>query len=101
VIKVFKLISGEELISAVDNNDSSCYFLKNPATIMIQQGVKGMSVGLAPYMVYAKGNVQLRLSAIASEGEADEELATQYNRIFGSGIEVVPASALSGLKIVS
>jgi hypothetical protein len=100
VIKVFKLISGEELISKVSNIGGG-YALDNPATIMIQQGVKGMSVGLAPYMVYAKGNVHLHLTAIASEAEADEELASQYNRIFGSGIEVVLASALSGLQIVS
>jgi hypothetical protein len=100
VIKVFKMISGEELISEVSSIGGG-YALKNPATIMIQQGVKGMSVGLAPYMVYAKGDVNLYLSAIASEAEADDELANQYNRIFGSGIEVVPANALSGLQIVS
>ena len=100
MIKVFKLISGEELISKV-SDISGGYALENPATIMIQQSAQGMGVGLAPYMVYAKGKIHLHLSAIASEAEADEEMASQYNRIFGSGIEVVPASALSGLKIAT
>ena len=100
MIKVFKLISGEELISKVSEIGAG-YALENPATIMIQQGVKGMSVGLAPYMVYAKGSVHLHLTSIAAEADADDELANQYNRIFGSGIEVVPASALSGLQIAT
>ena len=98
-VKVFKLINGEELISEVFNTYGETYELKNPANIMLQQTAQGqMGVGIAPYMPYASGNVTLYKTAIASEAEPDQGMINEYNRIFGSGIEVVSASALVGLK---
>jgi len=52
-------------------------------------------------MPYAESNITLYASSIATEGTPAKNMANEYNRIFGSGIEVVPASALSGLQIVS
>ena len=98
-VKVFKLINGEELISEVFNTYDGSYELKNPANIMLQQTGNGqMGVGIAPYMPYADGNVRLNWSAIAAEAEPEQSMINEYNRIFGSGIEVVSASALAGLK---
>ena len=101
-IKVFKMMNGEEIIGAVTAGSEVGYFLENPATIMVQQNEQGqVGVGLAPYMPYVQGKVYIYKSAISSEGDPESKMAKEYNRIFGSGIEVVPASALSGLKIVS
>lgn len=98
-VKVFKLINGEELISEVFNTYEGQYELKNPANIMLQPTQNGqMGVGIAPYMPYAAGNVKLNWTAIASEAEPEQSMINEYNRIFGSGIEVVSASALVGLK---
>ncbi len=98
-VKVFKLINGEELISEVFNHYSDYFELKNPANIMLQQTGNGqMGVGIAPYMPYASGNVNLYKNAIAAEAEPDQSMINEYNRIFGSGIEIAPASALAGLK---
>lgn len=98
-IKVFKMINGEELISEVVNSLAEVYQLRNPATIMLQQTASGqMGVGIAPYMPYVEGDVELRKTAIASEGEPEQKMTNEYNRIFGSGIEVVSAGALAGLK---
>ena len=62
---------------------------------------KGVGVGLAPYMPYAESDITLYATSIATEGIPAKNMANEYNRIFGAGIEVVSASALSGLKIVS
>jgi len=98
-VKVFKLINGEELISEVFNTFGESFELKNPANIMLQQTGNGqMGVGIAPYMPYANGNISLYKGAIAAEAEPDQSMINEYNRIFGSGIEVVSASALAGLK---
>jgi len=98
-VKVFKLINGEELISEIHNPYDKHYELKNPANIMLQQTASGqMGVGMAPYMPYADGNINLNKSAIAAEAIPDQGMVNEYNRIFGSGIEVVSASALAGLK---
>lgn len=98
-VRVFKMINGEEIISEVSNHYDKHFELKNPANIMLQPTSGGqMGVGIAPYMPYASGNVSLYKSAIASEAEPEQSMINEYNRIFGSGIEVVSASALAGLK---
>jgi hypothetical protein len=98
-IKVFKMINGEEIISEVFNEYADFYELKNPASIMLQPTQSGaMGVGIAPYMPYVTGNCNLRKTAIAAEGEPEQKMTNEYNRIFGSGIEVVPAGAIAGLK---
>jgi hypothetical protein len=98
-VKVFKLINGEELISEIHNHYDKHFELKNPANIMLQPTQNGqMGVGIAPYMPYADGNVNLYKSAIASEATPEQSMINEYNRIFGSGIEIAPASALAGLR---
>ena len=100
MIKVFKLLNGEEIIAKTEVTGLG-YALTDPAAIVIQQTEKGVGVALAPYMPYAESEITLHATAIATEGTPAKNMATEYNRIFGSGIEVIPASALSGLKIVS
>jgi hypothetical protein len=90
-IKVYKLINGEEIITKVTGEDESSIQCENPASIVIQDAGGGKAgVGMAPYMPYIeKGGVSIMKNALASEGTADEKLAGEYNRIFGSGL-VVP-----------
>jgi len=97
-IRVFKLINGEELIGEIFNRFDRHLELKSPAVIVIQQTQQGVGVALMPYMPYASGNIELHRQAIASEAEPDIKMVNEYNRIFGSGIEVVSASALAGIK---
>lgn len=96
-VRVFKLVNGEDLIGEVFNWYDSHVELKNPAQIVLQQTQQGVGVGLAPYMPFVEGNLELSRSAIAAQGEPKQEMANEYNRIFGSGIVVAPANAISGL----
>lgn len=96
-IKVYKLINGEDLIGEVFNVYADYVELKNPAQIVLQQSERGVGVGLAPYMPFVEGNLELKKSAIAAEGQPKQEMANEYNRIFGSGIVVAPANAIAGL----
>ena len=98
-VKVFKMINGEEVISKVTSSSEAGYFLEDPATIMLQPTQNGgMGVGIAPYMPYVEGKVFLNRTAIAAEGIPEKKMQNEYNRIFGSGIEIAPASVLAGLK---
>lgn len=99
-VKVFKLINGEEIISAIDVNKAfeERVFLDKPAMIVMQQSERGMGVGLAPFMPYAAGEIELNRAAIAAEAAPDPKMAAEYNRIFGSGIEIAPASVLANLR---
>jgi hypothetical protein len=97
-IKVFKLISGEELIARVTETGLG-YTLDNPATIMMQQTKEGIGMALMAYMPYADGSIELFQACIASEGTPSDKMVNEYNRLFGSGIEIAPASALAGLQM--
>jgi hypothetical protein len=56
-----------------------------------------MGVAIAPYMPYADGNVTLYSNAIAADCKPDVNLVNEYNKIFGSGIQIAPASVLATL----
>lgn len=96
-VKVWRLINGDEMIGEVFNQFDQFIEVKNPAQIMLQRTEQGVGVALAPTMPYVEGNYKVMRTAIAIEGEANQQLANEYNRVFGTGIQVVPASALSGL----
>jgi hypothetical protein len=98
-IKVFKLISGEEIIAEMFSWKDGLYELKSPATIIMQQTEKGIGMALMAYMPYADGNINLYKQCIASEGVPSDKMINEYNRLFGSGIEIAPASALAGLQM--
>ncbi len=93
MIKVFKLINGEELIAKVETSTNG-YLLKDPAAIVIQQTEKGVGVGLAPYMPYALSQITLNNTAVVSEASPNLNMENEYNRIFGSGIQIASAGAI-------
>ena len=95
-IKVFKLISGEELIGKAEVTGLG-YTIEAPATILMQQTKDGVGLALMPYMPYTEGKVKLFSQSIATEGTPSDKMINEYNRLFGSGIEIAPASALVGL----
>ena len=96
-VKVFKLLNGEELIGEVYSEFDGFIKLENPAQIMLQQTQNGVGVGLAPYMPYVDGHLRLNKSAVAAEGAPKVEMANEYNRIFGSGIQIAAAGSVPGL----
>jgi len=98
---VFKLTSGEEMIGEIFNVYDNCYEVKNSAVIMLQRTDAGVGVALMPYMPYCGEKLSFYRNNIVATGEPSQNMVNEYNRLYGSGIEVAPASALAGLKIVS
>lgn len=98
-IKLWKLINGEELIGIVIDDNSYSQFIEvcNPAQIILQRTNRTVGVGLVPTMPYVEGNFKIMRTAIAIVGEPTKQMVNEYNRLFGSGIQVVPASALSSV----
>lgn len=96
-VKVFKLISGEELIATVSTESDTQYHLSEPTTIVMQQTERGVGVALMPYMPYAGKQVVLYKSSISSEGSPLVEMENEYSRVTGSGIQIVSAGGLQGL----
>ena len=100
-IVIFKIVSGEELIGEVFNPLGDSVEIKNPAVVIMQRTEGGMGVALMPYLPYCDGNVKFYKASIVAEGEPTQNMVNEYNRIYGAGIQVAPASALAGLQIAS
>jgi hypothetical protein len=100
-IVIFKIVSGEEIIGEVFSLFGDSVELKNPAVVLLQQQGDQVGVGLMPYMPYCDGNVTFYKNTMIAEGAPSQNMINEYNRIFGSGIQVAPASFLSGLQVVS
>jgi hypothetical protein len=95
MIKVFKMISGEEIISKATETGTG-YTLDSPAQIVMQQTKDGVGVALAPYMPYASGDIQLFQHAVASEATPDVKMENEYSRLFGSGIQLAGLGSFTG-----
>lgn len=92
-VKVFKLINGEDLIAEVQENADS-FTAKNPASIVMQQTERGVSVALAPYMPYSTGDLILYKTGLTACGNPELQMTNEYNRIFGSGIQIAAAGSV-------
>jgi hypothetical protein len=92
-VKLFKLTSSEEIVATVVSTDSNTIKIKDAVLLIYRQAQEGaMSVGFAPYMPYADGDLVLNSTAIASTADVKPDLASEYNRIFGSGIVLAQAN---------
>jgi len=90
---IIKLISSEEILCTQISSGEGVMVIKDAVLLIYKQTKEGnMSVGFAPYMPYADGTISLNHSAIASNSYPKQELADEYNRIFGSGIMIAGAN---------
>lgn len=98
MIKLLKLLSGEEIIATIKNDMVDSVELDDAVALVYHQVGEGkMSVGFAPFMPYASGTVTLAKSAMCSKADPTDQILQEYNRVF-SKIQVAPASALTKLN---
>lgn len=95
MIKLLKLVTQEDVIADVLDENEVTYELKNPARIVLtQQGVA--MIPLAPFSKQGK-SISVNVQHVVYEGEPEQELYNAYNERFGSGIVVAPAN----MKIIT
>jgi hypothetical protein len=83
IIKVFKLTSGEEVLSEVRNETETSYSLLNPAQIAIQPREDGsMGLVVAAFQPYAEGAVTLYKTAVVTSCIPAEGLCNEYKSKF-------------------
>lgn len=94
MIKILKLVTGEEIIGDIDEiaNQLNQVKLAKPCILQFvpsRSNPEQVSMGLIPYAPYAKDHtVYVDEDAIIWQQEPVDELRNQYNSIFGSGIVV-------------
>lgn len=95
----FRLTTGEvvltQLVTVAESQD---YFvLKDPAQMIVQEMEPGRAgVALQQFIPYGS-DIKLYKSSITASFKLDQQIQNEYNRLFGSGIVIAPANALSGM----
>ena len=99
MIKVVRLISGEELMGSISElSDGSGWHLKNVCQIVASYSdttTATARVGLSPFMPYTKSSDGLDLKShyVGFIVDPVNELTNEYNQVFGGGIILPPSKS--------
>lgn len=95
-VKSLKLVSGEELVVEItEENDSSVTF-KNPVACVLQRSEKGPMLGFMPWMQSSNGPFTIDRCNLMLVTEVADEVKNGYNQIYGAGIVVPPQQLITG-----
>jgi hypothetical protein len=85
MIKVLKMVSGEELLAEVLQELPTSIRVKNPIVIMMQRTPNNeVGMGFLPYLPYCESReFEFKTEHVIVAKEVDNELKNQYNKIFG------------------
>jgi len=95
-IRALKLVSGEELVVEITNEDETSVTFKNPVAVVLQRRQDGPALGFVPWMQAGDGPFTVSNSNILTHCEVAVEVKNGYNQIFGAGIVVPPKQILTG-----
>ena len=95
-IKAIKLVSGEELVVEIVNEEGDLLTFKNPVACVMQRSEKGPMLGFMPWMQAADGPFTISLEKTVVVAEVADEVKNGYNQIFGAGIVVPPKDLIVG-----
>jgi hypothetical protein len=95
-ILCLQLVNGMELMGKLDKENENSISLKDVAQIATIPNQAGqMSVGLFPWLPYAeKSEFQIQNHNIVVKFIPGLDMVNNYNKFFGSGIQIASASAL-------
>lgn len=92
MIRLVKLVTGEEILTKVLEQDSTNIKVENPVKLALTQKGVGM-VPLSPFL--KDSTLTIAWNNVVYMAEADEELANAYNGQFG-GIVTAPPGLILG-----
>jgi len=91
MLKIIKLVTGEEVIGDTSSVDSSL-ILKKPAVLQLvpsRSDPTKASIALIPYAPYSDNStLEINPDHVVWETKPIEELYNQYNSMFGTGIQI-------------
>lgn len=98
MIKVIKLVTGEEVIGNMKKADaqSDTITVDKPCAVMLVSSKSTPdqhSMALIPYAAYtADHSIEIYKKSIVWMSDLADDVLNQYNMIFGSGIQIVPGN---------
>jgi hypothetical protein len=95
-IKALKLVSGEELVVEIINEEGDLITFKNPVACVMQRRQDGPALGFMPWMQAADGPFTMHIDKLVTTADVADEVKNGYNQIFGAGIMVPPKELIVG-----
>lgn len=99
MIKILKLVSGEELIADVKDQSNNDVVLDKPCMLQMipsRANPEQHAMALIPYAIHTEYHkVSVKREHIVWSEEPLKELYNQYNSVFGSGIVMSQGSILN------
>ena len=93
-IAVIKLITGEEIIGEIDIQPTYV-ILTNVGVVQLVPTQTGVGMSLYPFAPYAEeSEFSFKNEHIITSFEPSVDLRNNYNKMFGSGIQIASAGAL-------
>jgi len=88
MIKLFRLVTGEEIVGEVADSSENFHHIKNPCAIGIVMGASGTpTLNMHPWLVFStEKEVTIKDSHVIFVSDVDIKIQNKYNEIFGSGI---------------
>ena len=98
-IIALKLITGEDLLGAIESESETEFVLENPVGISVIRGKDGQpNVGFSPFPLHAEqkkdSTIAIAKKNVVYSYVPAEDFITNYNQIFGSGIVLPPVKKL-------
>lgn len=90
-IKLVTLKTNHTLLAEVDCTTNSEVVLKQPVQLVIQPTKDGPMMGFNPFLDYAEefiSGIKFSMSDVLTINTPTVELVNQYNKVFGSGIQI-------------
>jgi hypothetical protein len=97
-IKLVRLVTGEDILTEYTDAGTDAVFT-NPLIVYIRPTETGVpSVGMNQWVPYASSKeFTIDKDKIVFVADAAEDLTSQYDKVFGSGI-IMPSQGLVGVK---
>lgn len=86
--------TNQTILANVDCNNENQLILKEPVQVIVSPTQQGPMMGFAPFLEYCEEfNTGIKVSAddVLCITTPSKELQNQYNKVFGSGIQIASA----------
>lgn len=93
-IKLVTLKTNHTLLCELDCINDRTISVKQPVQLVIQQTQNGPMMGFNPFLDYAEEflkGIHIKMEDVLTINTPSRELINQYNKVFGSGIEIASA----------
>lgn len=95
----FLLVNNDYILGEVKYKSDSQIIIDNVAQLMMQPvSNEKMGLALIPFIPFAEGKFTIPMSAVITQFTPSTQVINEYNRLFGSGIQianVMPSKVLN------